>query len=433
MIQASSRSTALGITGLLGTISAVLVAILPFFQLVGRAIADGIISTIAIFFLIQMIAERNSRWLREGWFPLALALWLVIVLASALSHSSHSLVEALVMIRFPLFARALETWVLTSQKRQMSVQLSIAVAGIWIVSQCWQQYLTGTNLMGHPRWLDGALTGPFRGPRAGSALLMTFFPGLMLFPVLLFQKGGPGNKLLASALAAFLALTMVLVGQRMPTLQTGLGLLLCALLIRETRLIVAAAVGTAVLTILALPVLSPPAYHKLVIHFLEQMSDFPHSDYGQIYIRALMMVHQHPILGMGFDGYRRLCDDPIYLRGFPFVDKWVLPNNPHAGCAIHPHNFYLEIATSGGLLALLLFAVLVVVWLRTLLRVYLPTRDTLLGLLLVIVAVLFWPIESNSSFFTERTGGWTYLLLGLGLARAQMLTTGRRMQTGTPA
>ncbi|MFT8656788.1 MAG: O-antigen ligase family protein [Acetobacter papayae] len=429
MIQVSSRSTALGITGVFCSIAAVLVAILPFFQLVGRAIADGIITTVAIFFLIHAVVARNGRWLREGWFPLALALWAVIVLASALSHSSHSLVEALVMIRFPLFAKALEEWVLTGQKRQMSVQFSIAIAGVWIVSQCWEQYLTGSNLMGYPRWLDGALTGPFHGPRAGPALLMTFFPGLMLVPVLLFQKGGARNKLIATALAAFFALTMVLVGQRMPTLQVCLGLVLCALLIRETRLIVAAAAGTAILTVLALPVLSPPAYHKLVIHFIEQMSDFPHSDYGQIYIRALTMLHEHPVFGLGFDGYRRLCDDPTYLTSFPFLDKWVLLNNPHEGCNIHTHNFYLEIATSGGLVALFLFAALVVVWLRTLLRAYLSTRDALLGLLLVIVAVLFWPIESNSSFFTERTGGWTYLLLGLGLARAHMLTTGKRTDT----
>lgn len=49
MIQVSSRSTALGITGVFCSIAAVLVAILPFFQLVGRAIADGIITTVAIF------------------------------------------------------------------------------------------------------------------------------------------------------------------------------------------------------------------------------------------------------------------------------------------------------------------------------------------------------------------------------------------------
>lgn len=433
MIQAFVRSTAPGITGFFCSIAVVIVVILPFFQLVGRVIADSIIATVAAFFLIHAVVERNGRWLREGWFPLALALWAVIILSSILSHSVHSIIEALVMIRFPLFAKALEEWVMTGQKRQMSVQLSIAVAGAWIVSQCWEQYLTGTNLLGYPRWLDGALTGPFYTPRAGAALLMTLFPGLMFFPLQWFQKGGLRGKLVATAFSAFFALTMVLIGQRMPTLETFLGLVLCALLIREMRQIVAVSAGMVVLAILSLPVLSPPAYHKLVTHFIEQMGDFPHSDYGQIYIRAVTMLHHHPILGVGFDGYRRLCGDPIYLQGFPLVDKLVLPNNPYAGCAIHPHNFYLEIATSGGFLALFLFMALVVVWLRTLLRVYLSTRDTLLGLLLVIVAVLFWPIESSSSFFTERTGGWVYLLLGLGLARARMLATGRHLQTETRA
>ena len=90
------------------------------------------------------------------------------------------------MIRLPLFAKALEEWMLTGPKRQMSIQFSIAIAGVWIVSQCWEQYLTGSNLMGYPRWLDGALTGPFHGPRAGPALMLTFFPGLLLVPVLLF-------------------------------------------------------------------------------------------------------------------------------------------------------------------------------------------------------------------------------------------------------
>ena len=95
-------------------ISLVLCVLLPFFQLRGRAIADLSILFIAISFLLYCIFEKHYRCLLRGWFPYALGLWGVIVASSAINGSTHAVLEAIALLRYFVFAKALEEWLLDS-------------------------------------------------------------------------------------------------------------------------------------------------------------------------------------------------------------------------------------------------------------------------------------------------------------------------------
>lgn len=200
---------------------------------------------------------------------------------------------------------------------------------------------------------------------------------------------------------SFLLLTMVIVGQRMPALLAFFGFFICAILIRTTRVPVILATLIGMGGLACLPVLSPPAYNKLVLHFLEQIRDFPHSPYGQIYIRATNMVYAHPLFGLGFDGFRRHCADAVYIYGMPPLNHFMAGMDPVVGCNIHPHNIYLEIATTAGLIGLML------------------------SMLFITLCMMFWPLASTSSLFTERTAGWAFLRVGWGLALVKSANTQR--------
>jgi hypothetical protein len=73
------------------------------------------------------------------------------------------------------------------------------------------------------------------------------------------------------------------------------------------------------------------------------------------------MVQAHPWLGLGFDGFRDNCNDPRYFRLLPWLP--VTEIGAADGCTIHPHNYWLQIATSSGLPGLALFSALCGVWL----------------------------------------------------------------------
>jgi O-antigen ligase len=390
---------------------------LPLALFYWRAVADALLSGVAALFLLHCCLTADFSPFRAAWFRWAAALWVWLLAASLLAGTGQSVGQALVLIRLLLFALALEQWVLMpAQTRRWLFWMFVTLAA-WMMLECWQQYLLGSNLAGYPRWADGALTGPFEKPRAGSAYLALFFPALL--PLVMAGLGRReawarvGGVLLLLAGVA----TMLLIGQRMPALLMLLGLVVSALLLPRFRLPASLALLAGALVLAATPVISPPTFQKLVLHFLEQMRDFPTSSYGLLYVRALVMLQAHPWLGLGVDGFRHACADPRYFHGLAWLGVSDADQGGLTGCNLHPHNYYLELATDGGVPGLVLFIGLVAAWFLRLARP-LTSGAVLPVALFVSVLIQLWPLASTTALFVLPTGGWLLLTVGWGLAEA---------------
>jgi O-antigen ligase len=245
----------------------------------------------------------------------------------------------------------------------------------------------------------------------------------MLYPALLppvmtllGRKTWPA-RLGGVLLAVFGVATLILIGQRMPALLGLLGLVAAGLLLPRFRLAVIAAMLAGGVLLASLPVISPPTYQKLVVHFLAQMRHFPESDYGQIYQLAGSMTAGHPVTGFGFDGFRVGCLDPRWTA-HPLlpVPQLIAAEGEAEGCALHPHNFWMEAAVTGGLPGLILFAAVAAMWLWR--AGYRLNADPLRVGLFAAVLEKLWPIASTNAFYTMPMAGWTFLVVGwaLGLA-----------------
>ncbi|MFL5289686.1 MAG: O-antigen ligase family protein [Rhodopila sp.] len=393
------------------------VLLLPLALLYARAIGDVVLTAIGVLFLIRSAVSRDWTWLRTPWTRLALLLWGWMLLCTLVGGNRPAIVQALVALRFFILLPALETWVLADSRMRQRLWYVILAAGLWILVEVWQQYILGTNIFGYPRWLDGALTGPFRGPVAGQTLLWLFFPAFLPLSFLLLKRTGRLERLCGVALLVLAAATMILIGQRMPTLLMALGLCISGLLFRQVRLPVLLALAVSGVVLALLPIVSPPTFAKLVLRFTDQMQHFWDTQYGLIFGRAVTMVQAHPWLGLGWDGYRDFCMAPQYLTGV----SWLPIGNPAdaLGCSIHPHNYWLQVATDAGLPGLALFAALIGVWLWRLGRGGAGCRgNDRQAALLVILFVMMWPIASATSLFTVPNAGWVFLMAGWGLAEA---------------
>ena len=438
-----------------------LVLLLSLVLLHGRGLAEVLIAVIAALFLLHSIWQRDWRWLRTGWVRVAAAWWLWLVacslpVAGLGQGGGRSLLQAVVLVRFLLFVAALEHWVLAGTMRAVRTGLSdrarqraaeahwaatrhwlarlVAVAGLYVALQCWLQALAGRNLWGWPRWGDGSLTGPYREPRAGPPMSRLLFPAA-LPTAARWTARGRGWAALALVLAG--VVTVVLIGQRMPLLLTGLGLLVSALLLPRLRRVVLACVLAAGLLVPATAILSPPTFGHLVTRFGQQMRHFPNSDYGRIAVRALVIARANPWTGRGFDGYRTGCPDPSTfhaLGGVPGDGSGDGGGDSPDVCVQHPPNHYLQALTDAGLPGLLLFGLLVAAWLAALSRGLWrgpargnrpdrrgpdAGRHALRVGLFVAALIQEWPIASASSFTSMPLSGWFFLLLGLGLAEAR--------------
>ena len=92
---------------------------------------------------------------------------------------------------------------------------------------------------------------------------------------------------------------MVLIGERMPLLLTGLGLVTVALLLPTAAPGHAGLGGPRGAAGCSLAGYRIEAHDRLVSKFSRQMENFSTSQYGDLYARALEIGVQHPLTGLG--------------------------------------------------------------------------------------------------------------------------------------
>lgn len=409
----------IGLDALLHRTALVLTLIMPLGVLHAFALAEACIMLTDICFLIRRARARDWGWLGQGWMPVALAWWAWMIFCSipfpGREHAaSGALVQSLVVGRYLLFAAALEHDVLRDAAARRWLQGILAAAAAYIAAQSLLQVLTGHNLAGNPRWGDGEITGPFLKPRAG-APYSRLLPAALLPPLSrLLARPGLLPRLGALALAIAALGVSILIGQRMPLLLTLLGLAVAGLLLRQLRPVVIGAILAGAVLLAASAVIVPPTFYRLVTKFTTQMANFPESPYGQLASRALAIGADHPVMGLGFDGFRRACNDEVYIH------HWSWPQTiTSEGCNLHPHNHYLQALTDSGIPGLVLFTALVLAWLRPLARGLWTDPDPLRVGLFVAALIQQWPLASSENAFSLDLGGLFFVLLGLGLAEAQ--------------
>lgn len=401
----------------LDRVALALTLVLPAFVMHGRGIADGMISLVGLIFVLRSALTGQWRWVRTPWLMVGWVWWGWQVLCSVPGigiGGERSLVQALVMVRFLVFVAALEHGVLAAAAARRGMQWVLAGCAVYIAAQTWLQFAIGWNVQGFSRWGEGELTGPFQQPRAAAPLSRLLFPAML--PAV---EGLLSRSWVAAMGVAVVGIgTVVLIGQRMPVLLVVLGLVTTALLLPRLRRVMVVALGAGAVLLAALPVVSPPAYYRLVEKFSAQMAHFPDSDYGLLAARAATIAYDHPMFGRGFDGFRNACPDPQYHRGWGLAP--LHPDGGGAGiCNIHPHNHYLEAVTNAGVPGLVLFSALVVAWLTALAKGLGARSDPLRVGLFVAALIQEWPLASASGFSAVEIAGLFFIQLGLGLALAR--------------
>jgi O-antigen ligase len=401
--------------------------VLPVCLLHARAGAEICIGIIDVLFIANLAVTRDWAVLKQPWFGIALVWWLWEVLCSLPIPAAGfgvsgwaGLAEAVLLIRLIVLAAALQSWLLTTPAARHAVWILVALSLLWIGVESWQQYLTGRNIFGDPPWpRGGMLTGPFLKPRAGTpyAHLVAIALLPVIMPMLARKNAWP--RIAAVVLVILSIATIVLIGQRTPIMLTVLALAASAFFIPRIRFAAVAGIAGGLAVLAATPLIAPRIYYRDVVYFLNQMSHFAATDYGQLYTRAVTMAVYSPWHGYGFDGFRTDCSNPLFDAGVPGLG--LPPTNPGLGaCNLHPHNFYLNALTDGGFPGMLLFAALNLAWLIALARGLRQNPDPLRVGLFAGVLTYAWPLASADNFATLPHAGWLFLILGLGLAAAHI-------------
>jgi O-antigen ligase len=400
-------------------------ALVPLGLLHAWVLAETCIAVTDALFIAETIRAKNLTWLKQPWLLAALAWWSWLTICSipfpgfTIDGWLMGTLEAFIVIRLILFTAALQSWLLTTPESRRLAGALLAASAAWIALESWQQFLTGHNLFGDVRWGDGALTGPFYKPRAGDLYGHLLFLAALPPAIALIARPGRLRPAAGYALLALGVVTSILIGQRMGTVFTALGLATSALVIRKLRrpALVIAAIAIAVL--LLTPLISPATHAKLVGETATNLHHFSQSPYGELYTRATVMGLQSPWHGWGYRGFRAFCPLPRFSGGLPLMN--IPPTQLALGaCNLHPHNFYLQAFADAGFPGLLLFTSMMAIFLLTLGKNLWRSPDPLRVGIFALAVTFAWPLASTDEFPTLYMSGWLFFALGLGFALSQI-------------
>ncbi len=370
-------------------------------------------SAVTILFLLRSIIFRKWDFLKNDWVRLGLGFWLFQMASCLWAYDARTaIVTGFIWGRFLFFGAAMAYWVLDDEKMHMKLLYSIMLALAYLSVDSIYQYYSGFDLLGKPKFSD-RLTGPFDMPRVGSAVLFLIFP-LISYAIcapIQWQKRLP--YMLMSMLAV---MTVIMSGDRSPAVLLLLEFVLLFLIfIRNKKIIpyIALIVMIAFAIVLQLQILDrfSVSQHNYIADrqvgsTIDLIKNFSHSPYGLLTQDTIELIEKHWLLGVGAGNFRiYLCK----MGNMKYFDE---------GCLIHPHNTYLDVLSSVGLVGLAIYLLLIFSVLRRLYqKLSVWSSDALTSGIATGFMVRVWPIIFATAYTRSYSGFTMWLMAGWALNR----------------
>jgi putative inorganic carbon (hco3(-)) transporter len=376
-----------GLAGLIGFVAAIfsvefgllLLVFITYTRFSDIAVHDYQAPSIAKSFIVILLLGIFVRWVVSQRQPRGLLLPTLLVAAYGLVgltsylYAPHPEAVSLALSNYVKDALiALVVVALLKKPQQFRyVIYTLLIIGIFIGTISIHQYVTSNytsnyggfavaeymNIVGETNGYR--LSGPVGDPN--------FFAQVMVVLALLGVERLMNERrlvwrIIAGMSAAASALTVVFTFSRGATVALGLSLLIFFWIykLKPTQLIALLILGAVLLLYI------PPSYYQRVL----SIADILPSN-GEINIRkdraiqgrasenltAWAMISQHPLLGVGLNNFTYLYQDYTKLLGLA----------PSANSR-SPHNLYLEVAAETGVVGLSIFAVMVILAMRSVLQ-----------------------------------------------------------------
>ena len=135
----------------------------------------------------------------------------------------------------------------------------------------------------------------------------------------------------------------------------------------------------------------------------------PRDHYGHFLV-VKEMLKDNLFFGKGIKSFRVLC------RG-KLGNLYLVPNGV---CSTHPHNYYLQSLSAGGLIAFILLTVIFLIFFIKMIKIFIglfryKQFDNTLNLAVVTVFIYFWPLTPTGNFFSNWIAGFNCYVLGMYL------------------
>ena len=353
---------------------------------------------------------------------------------------NFELKKAILFLRYLIFLIVLRCMVLKEHLNFKLFLLSCLLFACFLSVDIIFQYLFGFNILG----LEAAehrRSSFFGGELVAGGYIQRFCVlGIFAIPFVLKKNHIKVLALFFSLIICFLGI--FLSGNRMPTIMFLFFLVLLSLVFSFKKFKYALQLASVLIVIIGIFVFSVGNIKSLQMNYLRFLGGMPEptkiiselkrnypelkkymgtkkkfhetdswenkdsyeiypyrTGYTQLYITALDIIRDDPLIGRGIKSFRNSCWEKVYL--------------PNRVCENHPHNFYLEILNDTGFVGLIILSIALLLLLMKNFQKYGNRFDLFYYPFLFSLVIEFFPLRSSGSFFSTSNAAFVFFLMGI--------------------
>jgi len=378
----------------------------PFIFLIERDPADLWLTIICIAFLYRSIKNSDWSWSKQLWFRLALGVWILSIISSALSPEAlFSFQQGFVWIRFPLIAVATQVWIAKDRDIRVLMLISTLV-GMLVIC-----LILTLEILIEPK---ARLTWPYGDTMTGAYLSKVSLPIFCILIAISTSRAKMISLFFGSIALSTLAFS-ILAGERINFLIRLCGGFLATFSWKPRLLPLLVFFSLECFAIFFVLNRKTDVYSRFTTDLVEIIVhiDDKNGHWGA-WRGGIQQGFETPMLGIGPSGTRNNCKHLIDSDL-----EWLPGKNV---CSNHPHNFYIQLLAELGVLGLLLgsgmfLSIILVCWKAKQKNPECPMASTAF----IIPLALFFPLQQFGSFFSQWGNIFIWFSIGFALSQFQNL------------
>tara|TARA_Y100000591_G_C21828353_1_gene698046 strand:- start:750 stop:2060 length:1311 start_codon:yes stop_codon:yes gene_type:complete len=393
--------------------------IFPLFLLIGPLIAELFLTFFLIFSFFYIIKDKQERFYYNKAFLFFLIFYFSTLISTLINfYDLRSSISGIFYFRIPLFAFSI--WFILEKSNFFDKRIVLFYTSFFIIIifDSLLQFYTGRNLLGF-EITSRRISSFFNDELILGGFLLRTLPIFLIYFVMSEMFHDKKMNILLLILIAFTSFIIFLSGERSSFFLLFLFFFTLFFISKDLRKFISyVVISFIIISTLLLNFENPnnidptnrmfkKTYNQVVGRDAEYLQLdkkkvidkfylFSH-DHQSHYKLSFSIFKDHILLGSGVKGFRNLCANKIYTL------------NNEDGCTSHPHNTYIQILVSNGLIGFFLIVLVFFYVLREIFICRIRLRknedfnklDVSKAIAISAIFVNIWPFVPNGSFFNN--------------------------------
>jgi O-antigen ligase len=356
-------------------------------------------------------------------YDIVLLLFFIYLVISSFFKDPKVLVNSILLLRFCLFYFIVKYLVLNFSIKDFKIFLTIIFCcSTFVIMDLFYEKYFGFDIFGFgkPPGNELRLTGPFRNePIPGSYLLNIGFYSFVSIYIFSSDAKTSLAKILIPLLIIIFGLSIFITGERISFIMFIFLISLIFIFYIKIRKVV---IFSLIFILIGTFIISAKNnyYQDRYLNFLKNIGinkniekyhndTFFDSQWGAHLLTAYEMFNNNNLTGIGVRQFRVICSNQNYEK--------IKSKSANIRCSTHPHNLYFEILSETGLIGFSLFSIFLFLIFIDFIKIFKSSNKDYIYILFVytfcVFVMLFWPIRSTGSFFSNFNGSVYWLTISL--------------------